>query len=195
MDHGSVKYVGTSYQASTNSQGEESMSNWGTEFMIVQHPEEWRRVPGYTAYAVNRGGDLVNEFGRVEATVRNGRRSYNLHRKFNPSYICSPSDLILRAFPEVSEEQARREDFIEENLPSAEVPVNKAVPKVTTMEIIVMPPKGPGRVFRGQKPETVVEVIDAVKYGRGFLLEDFESDTAFTYAPGAAALVQTKVEK
>jgi hypothetical protein len=67
--------------------------------------------------------------------------------------------------------------------------------KERTMEIVVMPPKGPGRIFRGQKSEVVQETIDAVALGRGFILVDDESDTVFTYAPGMVALTQTRVEK
>lgn len=168
------------------------MMDFGKEAFVKNHPNEWREVPGYSAYAVNRCGDLVDFNGRVEAKIMpGGRLQYVLEQKWQPRLVCTPSDLIVRAF-RLNFDDVRQYDYVER----VEKPVfNEGASKVTTMEIVVMPPNGPGRIFRGQKPETVVEVIDAVKYGRGFLLEDFESDTAFTYAPGTAALVQTKVEK
>lgn len=169
------------------------MMDFGIEALLKRHPDKWRSVPGYFAFAVNRCGDVVDFNGKVEPkVVSGGRYQYVLDQKWQPRFVGKPSELILMAWPEIAPEEARMHDYVERFEKSV---FNKGASKETTMEIIVMPPKGPGRIFRGQKPETVVEVIDAVKYGRGFVLEDFESDTAFTYAPGMVFMVQTKVEK
>jgi hypothetical protein len=73
---------------------------------------EWRSVPGYPDYEVNTVGEVGGPFGRIDVENVIGSKAYILYRKDGTQFLVRPSELIQRAFPDISDEDATKWDRV-----------------------------------------------------------------------------------
>jgi hypothetical protein len=73
---------------------------------------EWRVIPGYPDYEVNIHGAVDGPDGRLEVETLMGSKAYILFRKDGAQFLVRPSELIQRAFPDISDEEAMRWDRV-----------------------------------------------------------------------------------